>query len=261
VLHTVQKAGHILNLFSLDQPEWGVSEIAKLLGTSKSSISELLSTLAEYGLVNRTFEGRYRLGWRLVTLGRIALETTEFRNHAAEAMEHLAKQVGDAVHLGALERHQIVILAAYPASRRDGEECRPIGMRLPVHCSALGKVALAYRPWHEVHRTVETSGMPAWTSHTITDTEIFERELEAVRRRSYAANREEYATTWCAMAAPIRDQTGTVVAALSLSVPAHRFDEGVKRYGASLLGATRSISENLGYFPTIGAKWQRAYSA
>src|SRR5438045_9563399 len=89
MLHSVSRAGKILDLFTAQTPEWSVSEAAKALGVSKSTASELMATLAEMGLLTRTNERSYRLGWRLIDLGRTLLSTTDFYGEAHEELQTL----------------------------------------------------------------------------------------------------------------------------------------------------------------------------
>ena len=100
---TIKKAMQVLDLFSLERPEWGVSEAARTLQLPKSSTSELMSSLANQRLLSRTAKGRYRLGWRLFELSQALLDTTEFRIEARRVMEQLVKARGETVHLAVLD--------------------------------------------------------------------------------------------------------------------------------------------------------------
>src|SRR5215211_7584697 len=88
VLRTIKKATQILDLFSLERPEWGVSEVARALGLPKSTTSELMSGLADQRLLSRRAKGRYRLGWRLFESSQTLLDTTEFRIEASTYVVH-----------------------------------------------------------------------------------------------------------------------------------------------------------------------------
>ncbi len=96
---TVKKAMRLLGLFSLQRPEWGVSEAAKALGFPKSTTSELMSDLADQRLLRRSTKGRYRLGWRLFKLSQTLLDTTEFRLEARRVMEELVQCWRETMHL------------------------------------------------------------------------------------------------------------------------------------------------------------------
>lgn len=106
---------------------------------------------------------------------------------------------------------------------------------------------LAHRPWDEVEEILESEGMPARTPNTITAPEELREELERIRRQGYAYDLEEGMLELCCVAAPIRDLTGEVVAAISLSVPKYRFEGSLDKYRTTLLATAREVSERLGY--------------
>ena len=107
-MRTVNKAGQVLNLFSVERSEWGVSEAAQELRFPKSSTSGLMSALAEQGLLQRTDARRYKLGWQIMAMSRVLLETAEFRQEALRAMERLICLFGETVHLATLERDRVI---------------------------------------------------------------------------------------------------------------------------------------------------------
>lgn len=246
-MQTVYKVGQVLNLFSMERPEWGVSEVAQELGFPKSSASALMSSLADQGLLRRTGERRYRLGWRIMAMSRILLETTRFRDEARRGMEHLVSRFGETVHLAALERGQVIYVDKMQGTRAVQVAVTAVGGKFSAHASGVGKAILAYRPWEEVVEILEREGMPALTPNTITTLEEFREELERVRKRGYAHDIEESMLELCCVAAPIRDHTGEVVASMSLSVPAYRFWQSEEKYRNTLMGTVRKVSENLGY--------------
>jgi len=246
-LQTIQKAGRILSLFSVEKPEWGVSEVATILEIPKSSASAMMSSLADQGLLRRTGERRYRLGWRIMAMSRVLLETTEFRAEARRGMERLVSLFGETVHLATLERGQVLYVDKLQGTRAVQVGVTVVGGKFSAHASGVGKAILAYRPWEEVVEILEREGMPARTPNTITTLEEFRKELERVRKRGYAHDIEEGMLELCCVAAPIRDHTGEVVASMSLSVPAYRFWESEEKYRNELMRTVRVVSQNLGY--------------
>jgi IclR family KDG regulon transcriptional repressor len=254
MLQTVQKAAEVLNLFSIQRPEWGVSELAKALSFPKSSTSALVSTMAEQGLLRRTSAGRYKLGWRVMALSQVLLSTTDFRIEARPIMDSLIGRFGETVHLATLECGQVIYVDKLQGTRAVQVSVTGVGCRLPAHCSGVGKVILADRPWEEVLQILTNRGMPALTANTITTPEAFKAELERVAAQGYAYDMEEAVEELCCVAAPIYDHRGEVVAALSLSIPAYRFQPRQDQYRLAVVGAARQISENLGYIPVKNHK-------
>jgi DNA-binding IclR family transcriptional regulator len=246
MLRTIDKAMRVLDLFSLERPEWGVSEVARALELPKSTTSELMSDLADHRLLSRTLKGRYRLGWRLFELSQILLDTTEFRLEARRVMEELVRSWKETVHLAVLDGVQAVYIEKLQPSPAVKIRITRSGARLPAHCSGVGKVLLAYCKWEYVVEMLEDQGMPKLTENTITDLDVLAEELERVRERGYAYDNEEITIGLCCVAAPIYDSSGTVVAAISLSVPAYRFCPGEEDYTAAILNAAACISRNAG---------------
>lgn len=247
MLNTVHKAGKVLNLFSLTQPEWGVSEIARTLAFPKATVSDIMASLAEQGLLIRTRSGRYRLGWRLFELSQVLLDNTEFCVEARCVMQELVERWGETTHLAVLEGSQVVYVEKLQATPAAQILLSRVGARLPAHCSGVGKVLLAHRSWPEVVQLLENQELQAFTPQTITTQDGLRQELARVRQQGFAYDCEEVATGLCCVAAPIRDIDGRVIAAISLSVPAYRFYPQQEHYTSIILKTSQRISENLGY--------------
>lgn len=249
MLNTLLKAGQLLELFSFGQPEWGVSELANALELPKSTVHDLAATLAHIGLLQRTEQGRYRLGWRMLTFSQILLQSTEFRTEARKAMEDLVAELGETVHLAVLDGNMVLYADKLQGQMAVQVSVTNFGVRLPGHGSALGKVLLAHQPWHDVVKILEEHGMRAFTPNTITTIEQLQVELKKVRQQGYAYDREEVVPDLCCVAAPVRDYTGKVIAAMSLSVPAYRFAQREEIYRSAIMRTCRRVSRNLGYIP------------
>ena len=243
---TIRKAMRVLELFSLERPEWGVSDVARALGFPKSTTSELMSSLADQRLLSRTAKGRYRLGWRLFELSQTLLDTTEFRIEARRVMEELVRRWGETVHLAVLDGVHAVYIEKQQPTPAVKIRISRAGARLPAHCSGVGKVLLAHCEWGYVAELLEDQGIPALTENTITDLEALAEELERVRERGYAYDHEEITIGLCCVAAPIYSSEGKVIASISFSVPAYRFRPRESKYTAAILDAARHISESTG---------------
>jgi DNA-binding IclR family transcriptional regulator len=108
----VRRASEVLDLFSVERPYWGPTEVAAEVGVAKSSAYELLRELARAGLVERMACGRYRLGWRLAGLARTMLQTNRLGTTAIPAAHELARQLGETVHLAAVDRGMVLYVAS-----------------------------------------------------------------------------------------------------------------------------------------------------
>ncbi len=243
----IEKVTQILDLFSLERPEWGVAEVAMALDLPKSTTSELLSSLADQGLLSHTVvKGRYRLGWRLFELSQTLLDTTEFRIEARRVMEELVGRWRETMHLAVLDGVQAVYVEKVQPTPAVQIRATRAGVRLPAHSSAVGKVLLAYSEWEYVAERLDDQGLAALTPNTITELDALADELERVRERGYAYDDEEILVGLCCVAAPIYGSKGEVVSAVSFSVPAYRFHPRRDEYTVAILDAARHISESAG---------------
>jgi len=248
MLQTIQKAGELLTLFDRDHAEWGVREVAAKLKIAKSSAHDLMSSLAKLGFLNKTEDNRYRLGWRLVTLSETLLATTELRKEAHPVMEDLAAEFQETIHLAVLDDTQAVYVDKLEGRQAVRVELTSLGARLYAHCSALGKVLLAYSSDEEVKRIVQTVGLPRFTDNTITDENELLQNLAKIQKQGCAYDLEEILPDLCCVAAPIYNHTGQAIAAISMSIPAYRFKRSQNDFRDGVIRAAKKISKRLGYY-------------
>ena len=250
MLQTIQKAGELLALFDREHAEWGVREAAGKLKIAKSSTHDLMSSLAKLGFLNKTEDSRYRLGWRLVTLSETLLATTELRKEAHPVIEDLAVEYQETIHLAILDDTQAVYVDKFEGRQAVRVELTSLGARLYAHCSALGKVLLAYQEENEVKRIIQAAGLPRFTDNTITDEDDLMQNLVKIRKQGFAYDLEEILPDLCCVAAPVYDYTGNVIAAISMSVPAFRFRRSQADFCDGVMRAAKKISKRLGYYGT-----------
>ncbi len=248
MLQTIEKASEVLALFNRDHCEWGVREVAEALGLAKSSAYDLLASLEQVGLLGKNEEGRYRLGWRLVTLSETLLATTELRREARPIMEELADQYRETIHLAVLDDTKVVYVDKLEGKQAVRVELTSLGTRLYAHCSALGKVLLAYQPEENVRRIIKAEGLPQFTANTIAHTAELEQALARVRKQGYATDEEEILPDLCCIGAPIYNHLGQVIAAISMSIPAYRFQRSQIEFRKAVMRTGKLISERLGYY-------------
>ncbi len=248
MLQTIEKASEVLALFDCEHTEWGVREVAGALGLAKSSAHDLLTSLEQVRLLCKNAEGRYRLGWRLVMLSETLLATTELRREARLILEELAEHYRETIHLAVLDDTKVVYIDKLEGKQAVRVELTSLGTRLYAHCSALGKVLLAYQPEKNVKRIIEAEGLPRFTPNTIADAGELEQALARIRKQGYAFDQEEILPDLCCVGAPIRDHTGQVIAAISMSLPAYRFQRSQTELCNAVMRSGKMISERLGYY-------------
>jgi IclR family KDG regulon transcriptional repressor len=252
VIQTVTNALRVLEAFR-DKDELGVTELARCLRLHKNNVFRLLATLEDKGYVEQCLESdRYQLGVRCLELGNSYGRGGGLLRHARHILEGLAQATGETAHLGTLHDFEVAHL--------DGEQPDQlvltglrIGRRLPVHCTALGKVLLGFGdpPVRErFDRLCEANGiLSPRTPATITDRDKFFEHLRSVASQGFALDLEESEPGLCCAAAPVFADSGRLVAALSVSGPAFRVsrDTLLDQIVPMLLASADDLSRQLGH--------------
>jgi DNA-binding IclR family transcriptional regulator len=220
-IQTVVNALRMLEVFHTET-EMGVSELARRLDLHKNNAFRLLATLELAGYMQQTPQtDLYHLGPRCLELGHAFARSHTLTNEARPILEELAETMGETAHLGVLRENQVVHLDGVLPEQRVLAGLR-VGERLPAHCTALGKVLLADDALEIVDRSFDRH-----TDQTLVDPAKLADELRAVALQGYAPDLEEFATGLRCVAAPVRDASARVIAAISLSGPSIRFTEEV----------------------------------
>lgn len=210
------KAFDVLGAFSHRRRVLTLAEIARYSGLPKSTAHRVLAMLTEVGAVEPVPEG-YQVGLRMFSLGVLPPEAA-LREAALPHLEELHRVTGGTLHLAILRDGEVVYLEKLLP--RAGRLVIPsvIGDRMPATCTGVGKVLLAYSPG-DVAEAALAGPLPRRTSRSLTTAEDVRRELDAIRERGYALDREEAAAGVACVAVPVL-VTGTAIAAISVSFPA-----------------------------------------
>jgi DNA-binding IclR family transcriptional regulator len=252
-IQTVINALRLLEEFQ-DAEELGVTHLSRRLDLHKNNVFRLLATLEERGYVSQNPETeRYRLGIRTLELGRAFSRSRSLLERARPVLRDLADTLGESAHLGVLRDFEVVHLDG-TSPERMFLTFVPIGGKLPVHCTALGKVliACAHESMRETFdRAVAARGLERRTAATIVDRDKFFEHLRAVAVQGFALEIGECVEGLCCAAAPIYDDHGELVAALSASGPVFRVDEEelLSRVAPTVAQAADRLSRDLGYSP------------
>lgn len=243
-VRSVDRAASLLIALGNWQGEAGVTELARSLGLHKSTTSRLLATLQKRGLVTQGYEsGKYRLGLAVVRLGGQAERALDLRSIAMPELEGVARAVRETTTLGVVESDSVVTIAWSDASGM-GHDRR--WAYLPMHATAPGKVLLSNRPEREVIR-LSKLGFTPYTSRTIVRVDRLLEEIARVRNRGFATAFGEYEPSVNAVAVPVFDQRGTVVAALEVRASGQRIQpDRVPELIEKIRAAAAAISEQIG---------------
>jgi len=240
LIRSVDRAVAILDLLAREGWSAG-AEVARELRVHRSTALRLLATLDRHGLVERDPRtSKYRLGRRLVQLASSVRGEVDLRQVGRPVCEALARSLGETVTLDVLDGDEIV-----PIEQASGStsvvSVNWLGTRSPVHCTASGKVILAFAPDDLRSRLLERP-LERRTAQTIVDRAALEVQLTEVREAGFARTSEELEVGLNAIAAPVRNAAGEVIAAVDVSGPAHRIDPSAR---VALVGRTREAAEDL----------------
>ena len=245
-VRSVERAVAILDL--LAQGGWRTgAEVARELRVHRSTALRLLGTLEKHALVERDLRtARYRLGRRLPQLASVVTGEFDLRYIANPVCEHLAAQTGETATFELLIGDDIVPIEQVTAST-SLVSINWLGRRYPVHCTASGKVFLAFAP-EAVRERLLAQPLERLTPHTITDRSALEAELEEARQSGVAHTHEELEVGVDAIAAPVHGPDGEVVAAVDVSGPSHRLQAGARPELERLTReAAADLSRRLGF--------------
>ena len=248
-VQSVTRALTLLDILAKKNREMSLTEVAEASGWAKSTVHGLLSTLRDYHMADQSPDsGNYHLGIRLFEYGNQIARSWSIRSVSLPAMELLNQELGEMVQLATGDNGDVLYIEKLESTHllRIVSE---IGARLPMHCSSLGKVLLAYKMPSEVKWILSKKGMARWTTHTITDMHTLEKELETIRAQGYSTDDGEIMEGLRCIAAPIFDKDGRVRYAMSVSGIAGSFrGERTDHIVKSLLRAADTISRAMGYF-------------
>ncbi len=224
-----------------------LADLARDLNLNRSTVHGLLATLRLRGLISKDDHGHYVLGIKLFELGSVAVSRLDLRLVAGPILERLVDEFQETVHLVVGDGLDVVYI-----DKRESPQSMTIvsqvGYRLPAYCTGVGKAMLAFKSRVELDTLLNGVELQSRTRNTITDKEVLKSHLEKVRECGYALDNEEIIEGLRCVAAPIRDHTGQVVAALSVSGPSVRLkDEKINQLISAVVKAAADISHQLGY--------------
>lgn len=224
ILRSVDNALRLLEAFTIDRPELGVTELSRMLGFGKSTVHRLLATLLVRGyVVKNPRTEKYFLGLRAFEVGSCAANQRTAREVAAPFLQHLMTASKETVHLGVFDGWEVVYIDKIESQQTLQINSR-VGLRAPIHCTALGKALLAFRPEEELVRFLRRR-LRRYTARTLTDPTALRKELAAIKAKGYALDNEEFELGLKCIAAPLRDYTGEVVASVGIAGAAVRLLE------------------------------------
>ena len=243
---STERAGTILSFFSLEEPRLKVTTLAERLGIHPSTVYRYLEALEAMHLIRRDQQpGTYKLGLRVVELSAVALHELEVRRHALDEMDALRDKLGMLVNLGVLRDDDVVHVAhAFPMGWPRGHMV--IGRTAVAQSTALGKALLASLPWEEALSRVREAGWRPCTPNSIRDEGVLKTELEDVRSRGYAVDREENHIGIMCVATPIHGPQRQVCGALSVTGRLENVSGRVEELASEVTVVAERVSGRMG---------------
>lgn len=242
----------ILCCFSPERPILGIVDIAQELGMSRSTTHRYVITLAALGYLEQGPGRKYRLGLRVTGLGLSAMSGTGLREHAHDDLQELCQRTGFNVSLSVLDGPEILLLDRLRGHRRALYGSEPgvaAGSRLPAHCTAAGKLLLAYLPERSQRELISELQLEKHGPNTIRAKSALRRELAQIRADGLAVDDQEFSEGLFAIAAPLRSDAGDVVAAIGMAAHSKTIGlpELIDALGPHLVSTADRISARLGY--------------
>jgi DNA-binding IclR family transcriptional regulator len=251
-IYTVQaleRALDILDCFNFQNRELSLSDVVFRTGLNKTTTKRLISNLTRRGYLHQDLKTKkYQLGMRLFELGGIVFSSFSLRRAAAYPMTNLQNETGATVLVGVKNEDQLVYV-----DKREGDGMirisSDIGWRRPLHYGMLGMVLMASLDNKEVTRILKKYPLQAHTPFSITDQDAFRLRLEKVRDQGYVLEKEEAVEGVIGIAAPIKDYTRSVSAALGIAVPVSQrnLNQDLDRMVNLVKSTCEKISSDLGY--------------
>jgi IclR family KDG regulon transcriptional repressor len=248
-IQALQRGTKVLDALLDARAPLSLEQICAYTELPKSTAFRIIVNLLQGHYLVETEEG-YWLGLKMLRFGALVEEKLDLMQQARPFLTQLRDQVNETIHLAVLDDDlRVVYVEKLSTQHAVGLMMSRIGITAPMHCTALGRAMAAFRPDTEVCRWIRTHGLKAFTNTTIIEQDAFLQELREIRSRGYAVDNGEFEASVRCVAAPIRDRTGRVIAAVSISGPDTRMP--VPLIGSSMamqvVNTAQLISEALGY--------------
>ncbi len=245
---SLSRALSILELFSTEEAEWGISEISQELDLPKSTVHGLIKTLENHQFIEATEHNRYRLGIKLYELGLTYQGTAKLSIIAEPLIKMLALKYQQSVHIAIYAGKMAVFIIGNKSGTSQIIFPR-IGTGIAAYCTGVGKVLLAFQSENYINEYLQTEKLISYTKNTIIDKKALKEELINIKEQGYAIDREEAVMGIGCVAAPIFSFSRDIMAAISVSGTVEKIlaEDRLATCVFDVRNAAKSISESLGY--------------
>lgn len=240
------KACHVLKAVANEPGGLLLSELVQRLKLPHTSALRIVTTLCDAGFLQRS-DNRYGLGSGLIPLGQQALARLDIRAIALPVLKELSNQTGETAHLAILSGHHSLLVEVFqsPNPIRVGA---PAGTLAELHCSATGKVLLTGLPDDHLEPLLGSKPLPRRTRHTLTTLPRLRAELNRIQTQGYAMDNEEFFEGIRCLAAPVRNASQEIVAAIGITGATTRFTaDRITAVAHQVIAAADTVSDSLGH--------------
>jgi len=243
---SVDRAIELLFLLEASSRDMGVTELGKLLGVQKSTVHNLLQTLMARDFVRQTDSGRFTLGFRLMKLGKAASDRLDIRRLSNPILRELAMEANEYVLLAVLNRAAVTIIDSV-APQRSTFIVPRIDFSQTFHCTALGKIFLAYGS-EQVQSEILNNPLSQYTPYTLVNEESLSAEIIKIRNQGFAVSCNETIEGVTCIGAPVFNAHGKLEAAVSISSASARLTADRYQEMATILKVkAAAISKLIGF--------------
>jgi DNA-binding IclR family transcriptional regulator len=221
-IQVIERMMKLLEVLARNAQPVGLKSLAQASGLHPSTTHRILGAMVNDRVVERVDPGSYRLGIRLLELGNLVKARISVRDHALPLMRELHAQTGEAVNLSVRRDDEIVYIERTSSGRSLMRVVNILGARAPLHITAVGKLFLLEDGTEGLRGYAQRTRLPQFTRNTLTSVGALEKELERIRRNGYAVDNEEAEVGVRCIGAGVRDDSGAIVAGLSVSAPTDR---------------------------------------
>jgi DNA-binding IclR family transcriptional regulator len=245
-IQVIERMMKLLDVLSYHSQPVSLKQLAQETGLHASTAHRILAAMSASGFVERDEPGTYRLGIRLLELGNLVKSRISIRDSAMPAMQKLHQAIGESVNLGVRQGDDIVYVERTSSGRASIKVVHLVGARAPLHTTAAGKLFLVEDGVQKVRDYAKRTGLPGFTPTSLTTLPALEKDLDRVRRHGVAFDNEEAEPGLRCVAAGVRDDTGELVAGISVSAPADRYSPD---WAPLVRDTAEEISRAIGYQP------------
>lgn len=242
---SLKKALDILDCFTLDKPELGITELSSLLSLNKSNVHNIVSTFEICGYLEQNPEsGKYSLSLKILQLAHIASRNMSFQSIVHKAVKELAEEFDEIVYFGIPDGDNVMYMdAGFPDTVYNVRWVQ--GMTAPLVCTSIGKAILAYMPDAFIRRILQNP-LEKFTEYTITDPEKIYEQLKSIKKLGYSEDHMEHEYGIQCVGVPVFNINGKLIGALSTTGPSLRFtDEKMQEFVAALRKKAAEIRDRI----------------